>query len=180
MIEGKIMGHPKESKKTGIGLKKKEHPVDCICSSCCKSPVKWGFRWNGKRKPIRKVSSKQRARTRKLHENFERVLKVQWDLYGANFCQAGAGEWRDKCPDNKNGKRYPLVPDHVLTRNGKNVDRHGNLQPLCSWCNFQKGSVRLDFRPAEFVKACEKLDESCRECGSEKGECAKDFEEGEL
>ena len=121
--------------------------------------TKMGFKRDPsqKRKPIKAVSKKQRLRTSSLQANFQRVLGVQRELYGENFCQPGAGEWREKCPNNK-GKRYPLVPDHVNTRNGKDVDRHGNLQPACSWCNFQKGSKRIDFRPPEMVAACEGLD----------------------
>ena len=109
-------------------------------------------------KAMKSVSKKQRARTSIIHENFERVCQEQEKLYGERFCQAGAGEWENKCPNNKPGRRYPLVPDHVLTRNQENADRHENLQPLCTWCNFYKGSRRIDFRPPEFVEACKALD----------------------
>ena len=133
----------KKTKNTGIGRKK--------------DPSK-------ESEPIKAVSKKQRKRTDKLHGTFELVLKAQREFYGEehNFCQAGAGEWRDRCPNNKKGKQYPLVPDHVFTRNGKNVDRPSNLQPLCNWCNFQKGSRRIDFRPSEFVEVLKKLDDIWR------------------
>ena len=137
----------KKTEKTGIGMKK--------------DPSKALAR-------IDPISKKQKARTKNvIHPNFERVLRAQRDLYGSNFCQAGAAGWKDRCPNNKpEGKKFPLVPDHVLTRNGKDVDRHENLQPLCSWCNFQKGSKRLEFRPVEFVEACKALD-ACGVCGAE-------------
>lgn len=136
----------KKTEKTGIGMRK--------------DPSK-------EQKPIKPISKKQKERTKNvIHPNFERVLKVQRELYGSNFCQAGAGEWKDKCPNNKrDGKKFPLVPDHVFTRNGKDVDRHENLQPLCTWCNFQKSSKRIDFRLPEFVEACRDLDR-CNACGS--------------
>lgn len=131
------MGHPKFTNKTGIG--------------CHRDPSK-------PRARIKQVSKKQRIRTDKLRENFERVLKAQYDLYGRNFCQAGAWEWANRCPNNR-GKHYPLFPDHVGTRNQTNPDRHENIQPLCGYCNFLKGSRRMDFRPPDFREACKKLDE---------------------
>ena len=106
---------------------------------------------------LRHESPKQRKRTKELHARFEVVLQTQAGLYGRNFCQAGASEWRDRCPNNR-GKEFPLVPDHVNTRNEKNPDRYENLQPLCSWCNHIKGSVRKDFRSTEFKEALQALD----------------------
>ena len=131
---------PVKSKSTGIGLRKDP--------SKPKKPMKW-------------ASKKQAKRTDNLHVIFEEILKVQDRMYGHRFCWAGAGEWKDRCPNNKpEGRKYPLVPDHVYTRNRskKIVDKPSSLQGLCSWCNYQKGSKRIDFRPGEYFRELEILD----------------------
>ncbi len=101
------------------------------------------------RKKIQLVSHKQRVRTNALKDKFKLVLMVQKAIYKYNFCV--------KC-----GSRKDLLADHVETRNEKNPDRFGNLQPLCFRCNSDKGSVRADYRDFEFVEALDKMDgEKC-------------------
>ena len=129
------MGHPKVTEKCGIGQRK--------------DPSK-------PRTKIKAMSTKQRTRTDLLAEKFKVVLKVQRELYDYNFCASkwGHPEWPHVC----SGK-LKLTPDHVMTRNQVNADRFENLQPLCSWCQYIKGSRRIDFRPKEYKEALQRLDE---------------------
>lgn len=106
-------------------------------------------------KRLRRTSPKQRKRTDVLQDKLEILKKTQTDLYGAPCCETTSGvvEWKHKCPG-----KYPLVVDHVGTRNQVDADRFANLQLLCTWCNYQKGSVRIDFRPQEMRDALRALD----------------------
>jgi 5-methylcytosine-specific restriction endonuclease McrA len=159
------MGHPKVTQKTGLGMKRKEHPIECACKGCvsgAKSPFvdkktesKITFK-----KRMKQVSTKQARRNRLIKEKLQIILEIQQDIYGQSMCEASRGhvDWQHKCPS-RLGKYLPFVVDHVETRNQTNADRWENLQVLCSWCNYQKGSIRgLDFRPAMMIQAMKELD----------------------
>ena len=105
-----------------------------------------------KRKPIRKLSQKQAKRTVALHCTFRKVLEVQKEIYGRVGCQAGFVGWSKYACSGK------LVPDHVFTRNEKDADGAWNIQPLCTQCNYLKGSQRIDFRPIEMSERLKELD----------------------
>jgi len=112
------------------------------------------------KKVMKQVSPKQRKRTNGLHDKLENILKAQDRIYGKRICEASKGheDWKFRCPS-LDGRYYGLVFDHVETRNEENADRYANGQALCTWCNFQKGSVRgLDFRSPAMKAACEELD----------------------
>ena len=120
-----------------------------------------GYQGKPSPKPMKAKSTKARSRDGVIHQRFEEVLQVQERHFGSRFCLASLGhpDWKHACPSLKK-TFYPLVPDHVETRNGPDADRRENLQGLCTWCNYQKGSVRvLDFRPSEMVKELKRLDE---------------------
>ena len=131
------MGHPKDTGKTGIGMKRKDFVNE----------------------PINKVSPKQAKRTRSFVGKLEVVMATQERILGKRFCLATLGhpDWKHKCPSLL-GRMYKFLLDHVNTRNKADADNYENLQGLCSWCNWMKGSVRIDFRPPELVEALKKLD----------------------
>lgn len=120
----------------------------------------------GKRNPgapiknLKPMSDKQRKRTDVLHDKLEIYLKVQERIYGKRMCEATRGHenWKHKCPCTE-GRFYPLVLDHVNTRQADDPDDFANLQGICTWANYVKGSVRgLDFRSPEMKAALVELD----------------------
>jgi hypothetical protein len=134
-VKGKTLGHPKETNKAGIGRKGK-------------SPFK----------RIKPISKKGRKRAIALDVTFETVKEVQRRYTGGeDVCLAKFANWPAN-PAEKFHASDGLVPDHVFTRNGTNVDRHSNLQGICSWCNGLKGSRRIDFRPIGMIKELLALD----------------------
>ena len=110
---------------------------------------------------IKPVSKKQRKRTNGLQDKLEMVLEAQERIYGQRICEATRGHenWKYKCPCVL-GRPGKLVLDHVEGRNNENADRFENLQAICHWSNYVKGSIRgLDFRTPEMVAEMKKLDE---------------------
>jgi 5-methylcytosine-specific restriction endonuclease McrA len=144
------MGHPKDNGKVGIGCKRKDF-VNA---------------------PINPISPKQRKRQGSLNDKREIVLSIQEKVLGKRFCLATLGhpDWKHKCPSLL-GRFYKFVLDHVNTRNKADADKFENLQGLCSWCNWMKGSLRIDFRPPELKEALKKMDSgealSARKDGTE-------------
>jgi hypothetical protein len=200
------MGHPKQNGKSGIGQKKKEHPVFCICKSCCKT-VKSPFTWGGTRK--------QRAlkRVSKARRSVEPVYKIVKRLVAQCYSAALGGTvmgWLQREPDHiagRNGLDFYGVPNYYAPMNLQFLT-HEEHEKKTNAVRVRDGiSQRHDFRPAKLKRVISeaeerilnrlgetwaatefrrevvnemKLGEICGECGSEKGECAKDFEEGEL
>ena len=100
---------------------------------------------------LRLVSPKQASRTAELKRKLKQMLVVQ-DLHvGMHVCQK-CGKIRTE----NNGVK--LVADHVNTRNEKDADRFENLGVLCWSCNYKKGSIREEYRPAWFIDEMRKLD----------------------
>jgi 5-methylcytosine-specific restriction endonuclease McrA len=152
---GIILRLGKKTEKTAIGMKKAD-----------KSEQESTFKRKNvgmKRTRIKPISPKGRKRNKNLKAKLEVIISIQEQVYGRAMCEATRGhkDWKHKCPCLGSGRDYPLVLDHVEGRNNENADRYENLQVLCSWANFQKGSIRgLDFRSPEMMAAMVELDRS--------------------
>lgn len=161
------MGHPKESSRTGIGMRKNPNaprkpirkPGELFDAGLSLILKRQGIKL---RKPIRKVSKKQAARTAALKEKLKWLLTAQKLVYGHERCEwmAAWKQGRTNEPHDKCGGG--LVADHVNLRAKShkvpNPDGFINLQALCWRANRLKGSLRIDFRPPEMKAMLEKMD----------------------
>jgi hypothetical protein len=106
---------------------------------------------------IRKVSPKQRARTKDWQAKFEIYKTEQTRILGTAYCEVGWHVGLGPCFGE-------LEADHVIPRgrHPKNVDGFSNMQAICNrhheWKTRTPGMGDKDFRSGRMIKAMQLLD----------------------
>lgn len=139
----------KKTKKTGIGSKKRWN--GSTYTERKREPFKPRFT------PIRKVSKKQRARTKDWQAKFMIYKAKQVEIFGTPYCDMANGFPAVKCWGE-------LEPDHIIPRgrHPKNVNGFWNMQAGCHGHHSLKtttpGLGDKDFRSGKMIMAAHELD----------------------